>query len=180
MLWTFSNFVCNLRIGSSSFSILVTKLSDCSFYEKQAVHARFGLAYTLQTFSNFACNLIIGSSSLSILVTKLSDHSFYEKWAVHARFGLVWQALRWLLLWEIGRACTFWASVRTCMLKSFSNFTCNLRIGPSSFSILVTKLSVHSFYEKWSVNAHIGLACTQVRSKHFQKFCASLGASSDF
>ena len=66
-LWTFSNFVCNLRIGSSSFSILLTKLSECSFYEKRAVHARFGLACTLQIFSNFTCNLRIGPSSFSNL-----------------------------------------------------------------------------------------------------------------
>ena len=34
-----------------------------------------------------------------------------------------------------------------CTLQIFTNFACNLRIGPSSFSILVAKLSDHSFYE---------------------------------
>ena len=43
-LQTFPKFSCNLRIGSSSFSILVTKFSECSFYEKRAVHSHFGLA----------------------------------------------------------------------------------------------------------------------------------------
>ena len=35
MLQTFPNFACNLIIGPSSFPILVTKLQDHSFYEKQ-------------------------------------------------------------------------------------------------------------------------------------------------
>ena len=45
-LQTFSKFESNLRIGQSLFPILVTKLSGGSFYEKLAVHARFGLACT--------------------------------------------------------------------------------------------------------------------------------------
>ena len=71
---------------------------------------------------------------------------------------------------EMGCARTFRASVRACTLRSFSNFTCNLKIGSSSFSILVTKLSDHSFYEKRAVHARFGLVCAHPRSEHF-KLC---------
>ena len=62
------------------------------------------------------------------------DHSFYEKWAVHACLGLA------------------------CKLQKISNFACKFRIGPSSFPILVTKLSDHLFYEEWAMHARYGLA----------------------
>ena len=68
----------------------------------------------------------------------------------------------------------FWASVRVCTLQTFSNFECNLRIAPSSFPILVTKLSDHSFYEKRAVHARFGLACARARSDHFQTLRATL------
>ena len=67
----------------------------------------------------------------------------------------------------MGRARTFWASVCACTLQTFSNFLCNLRIGPSSFSILVTKLSDHYSFEKRAVHARFGVACMPARSKHF-------------
>ena len=76
----------------------------------------------------------------------------------------------------MGRARTFWASGRVCvcMLWTFSNLFCNLRIGSCSFSILVTKLSECSFHEKWSVHAHFGLACARVHSEYFQTLHAIL------
>ena len=77
MLRTFPNH----RIGPSPFSILMTILSDHSFYEKWAVQASFGLAYARACSKHFtfACNIRIGPSSIPILVTKLSEDSFYEK-----------------------------------------------------------------------------------------------------
>ena len=72
------------------------------------------------------------------------------------------------------RARTFWACVRACTLQTFSNFECNLRIAPSPFPILVTKLSDHPFHEKWSVHARFSLACSCARSKQFQTLGATL------
>ena len=52
------------------------------------------------------------------------------------------QAPRSLLLWEEEKnyACMFLASVHSYMLQRFSNCACNLRISPSAFPILLTKL----------------------------------------
>ena len=121
---------------------------------------------TLQSFSKFVSNLNIGPSSFSVLMTKLVEHSFYEKRILGDRQTADTQ--------QTGISHNFWASVLACMLQPFPKFVSNLRICPSSFLILVTTLSDHSFYGKLAVHASFGLVCMHARSNPFQNLWATL------
>ena len=88
---------------------------------------------------------------------------------LHATSNLV--HLHFLFWWPNSQMTP---SVRNVPCRTFSIFLCNLRIESSSFSILVTKLSECSFYEKPAVHARFGLACAPARSKYFQTFRATL------
>ena len=118
------------------------------------MHAHFGLACAGARFEHYQT---LHATLYLVLIFNFDD-----------------QTLRWLLLWETCHARTFWASVCACTLQKISNFLCNLRIGSSPFSILVTKLSECSFCEKRAMHARFVLACAHACSENFQTLCATL------
>ena len=65
-------------------------------------------------------------------------------------------------------ARTFLAPVRTCTLRSSSNFAFSPKIGCSPFSIFITFVSDCSFHANRSARARFRLPCARARSDQVQ------------